>query len=142
MVEAAFVLPVFLVFVYGLIAYGHAQMCANIIAGATRTAARYGATEGITTAQVEARVREVMSGAVDPSLVTVQVKDASAYDDGAAFPDSASAMAAMPDVQLASAKSRQLFMVRASINYNDVAILPVSWLKNVTISGQSFMRHE
>jgi Flp pilus assembly protein TadG len=142
LVETAVVLPVFIIFVFGLIAYGHAQMVANIIKGATRTAVRYGATEGVSTSQAEARVRQIMSDGVDPAFITIQIKDASAYDNGTAFPSSATAMAALPDIERRSAVSRQLFMIRASINYNDVAILPVAWLNGVQLSGQAFMRHE
>jgi Flp pilus assembly protein TadG len=142
LVETAFILPVFLTFVFGILAFGHAQMVVNSIQGATRTAARYGATEGISSAQAEARVRQVMSGGVDPVLVTVQIKDASAYDNGGIFPTSASAMAALPNIELKTAESRQLFMIRASVNYNDVAIVPVHWLDGVQLSGQAFMRHE
>src|SRR5688572_28006849 len=85
-VEVAVVLPVFLIFLFGLWAYGHAQMVSNMLKGAARGAARMGATEGVTTAQVKARVTEVMGAAVDASKITVQVKDASAYDNGGAFP--------------------------------------------------------
>jgi Flp pilus assembly protein TadG len=142
LVETAVVLPVFIVFIFGILAFGHAQMVANSIKGATRTAARYGATEGISTAQAEARVRLVMSGGIDPAIVSVQIKDASAYDNGGAFPNTATAMAALPNIELKTADSRQLFMVRAAVNYNDVAIVPVSWLDGVQLSGQAFMRHE
>lgn len=140
--EVAFILPVFLLFLFFLISYGHAQMVANMIAGATRTAARYGATEGVSSAAAEARLRQIIGSGIDTSNLTVQIKDASAYDNGSAFPSTASAMASLPNLELSSAKSRQLFMVRASINYNDVAIVPVPWLENLQISGQAFMRHE
>jgi Flp pilus assembly protein TadG len=142
LVETAIVLPVFLIFIFGLLAYGHAQMVANSIKGATRTAARYGATEGITSSQAEARVKQIMSGGVDPAVVSVQIKDASAYDNGSAFPSSGTAMTALPNLELGNASSRQLFMVRATVNYNDVAIVPVPWFEGLQLSGQAFMRHE
>lgn len=140
--ELAVVLPVFLIFMFGLWAYGHAQMVSNMLKGATRMAARYGATEGVTSAQAEARIRQVMGSAIDPSVVTIQVKDASGYDGGTAFPTDGSAMAGLPDLELASAESRQLFMIRATVNYNAVAVIPTSWFDNVQLSAQSFMRHE
>jgi Flp pilus assembly protein TadG len=142
LVETAVILPVFITFIFGILAFGHAQMVANSIKGATRSAARYGATEGISTAQAEARVRQVMSGGIDPAVVTVQIKDASAYDNGGAFPDTSAELNALPSIELKTANSRQLFVVRASVNYNDVAIIPVSWLDGVQLSGQVFMRHE
>jgi Flp pilus assembly protein TadG len=141
-VELAVVLPVFLIFMFGIWVYGHAQMVSNMLKGATRTAARYGATEGVTSAQAEARIRQILGAAVDPSVVSVQIKDASAYDGGNAFPKTGSAMEALPDLELTEATTRQLFMIRATVNYNAVAIVPSPWFDNVQLAGQSFMRHE
>ncbi len=141
-VEVAVVLPVFLIFLFGLWAYGHAQMVSNMLKGAARSAARMGATEGVTTAEVKARVAQVMGAAVDASKITVHVKDASSYDNGSAFPTSSSAMSALPELELSNAKSRQLFMVRATVNYNNVAVIPAHWFGNVQLAGTSFMRHE
>lgn len=142
LVETAVILPVFITFVFGLIAYGHVQMVSNTLKGATRTAARYGATEGITSAQVEARLKEIMSGGANPAFITVSVKDAAAYDNGSAFPTTGTEIAALPNIELKTAETRQLFVVRATVNYNDVAILPVSWLAGKQLSAQAFMRHE
>ncbi len=50
-VETALVLPVFLLFVLGLIELGHAQMVKNVLRCACREAARMGSTEGHTTAR-------------------------------------------------------------------------------------------
>ena len=141
-VEVAVVLPVFLVFLFGLIAYGHACMISNMMKGATRAAARFGAPDNVTTAQAEAKARQILSGGMNPALITIQIKDASAYDNGDPFPTDPAAMTAMPDIELNTAAERQLFMVRASVNYNDVAILPTSWFNNLQLSGQAFMRHE
>ena len=142
LVEVAVVLPVFLVFIFGLWAYGHAQMTSNMLKGAVRQAARLGATDGVTSAQVEARIRTIMGTSIDPSKVSIQVKNAASYDTGGSFPTSASAINSLPGVELSTAKSRQLFVVRASVNYNDVGVVPNQWFKNLTLSGQSFMRHE
>ncbi len=141
-VETAIVLPVLIVFVFGLIAYGHVQMVSNTLKGATRTAARYGATEGITSEQVKTRVKDIMSGGVNPAYVVVSVKSAKAYDNGTAFPTNGSDISALPDVELKNSETRDLFVVRATVNYNNVAILPVSWLAGKQLSAQAFMRHE
>jgi Flp pilus assembly protein TadG len=142
LVEVAVVLPVFIILLFGLWAYGHAQMVSNMLKGAARNGARLGACEGVTTAHVKARVQEIMASAVDASKVTIQVKDASASDNGGAFPSTAAAMNGLTDLELSTANSRQLFVVRATCNYNSVAILPTSWFKNVQLHGESFMRHE
>lgn len=141
-VETAIILPVFVTFLFGLIAYGHVQMISNMLKGATRTAARYGATEGITSAQAIDRVKQIMAGGMDNSKVTVVVKDASAYDNGSAFPSTISAINGLPNLQLTNAKTRQLFCVSATVNYNSIALLPVSWLTGKQLHAQSYMRHE
>ncbi|HTN77463.1 MAG TPA: TadE/TadG family type IV pilus assembly protein [Pirellulaceae bacterium] len=141
-VETAIILPVFITFIFGLIAYGHAQMVSNMLKGATRSAARYGATEGVTSAQTTARLKDIMASGVNSSLISVQIKDAKAYDTGSTFPNSLSAVTALPNLELSSAGTRQLFCVSASVDYNSVAILPISWLKNKTFHSEAFMRHE
>ncbi len=141
-VEVAFVLPVFLAFVFGLVEYGRLQMVHNMLRTACRVAARQGATEGIDTATVRARVHQIMAAAIDTNKLTVVVKSATVYDDGDTLPTSDSDFAALPDIELAEAEHRQLFLVRASVAYNDIALAPFSILAGVKFHGQSFMRHE
>ena len=147
-VETALVLPVFLLFVLGIIEFGHAQLVKNMLRGACREGARLGTTEGVSSAQVELRVREVLGSAVDVDAVSVYVKDAGVYDEGGSAPTSGTALEALPDIELSDAEPRHLFLVRARVNYNDVAVLPMSipylgnYLGDLVLEGQAFMRHE
>ena len=147
-VETALILPVFLVFVFVIIEFGHAQMIKNMLVGACREGARLGSTEGSTSTDIQARVREILGGAVSPSKVTVTVKDAGAFDSGSSPPDSASDLAALPDLEVSDAEQGQLFLVRATVDYNDVAVIPFSipilgdYLGNLTLAGQAIVRHE
>jgi hypothetical protein len=147
-VETAIVLPVFLLFVLGIIEFGHAQLVRNLIRGACREGARLGSTEGNSTGDVAARVREVLGSAIDPNAVSVFVKDASVFDDGGSPPTSGDSLEGLPDIELGDAEPRQLFLVRARIDYNDVAVLPMSipylgdYLSGLVLEGQAFMRHE
>jgi len=147
-VETAIVLPVFLLFVLGIIEFGHAQMVKNVLRSACRVGARLGSTEGNTSADVEARVRQELGSAIDSDLVAVFVKDASVYDEGGDAPSSGGALEALPNVELGDAEPRQLFLVRARVNYNDVAVLPISipylgnYLGDLVLEGQAFSRHE
>ena len=147
-VETAFVLPVFLLFVLGIIEFGHAQMVNHLLRSACRTGVRIGSTDGISTAQVKQRVLDHLSSAINPSAVTVYVKNASVYDQGGTAPTSASALEALPDIELSDAESRTLFLVRAIVNYNDVSVVPLSipflgnYLDNLNLQGQAFTRHE
>ena len=64
------------------------------------------------------------------------------FDSGGTLPSTASEFAALPDLSLENAEPRQLFLIRASIPYNDIAFIPFTVLEGVTLSGQAFMRHE
>ena len=147
-VEAALVLPVFMLFIFALIEFGHAMMVNNVIRSACRDGARYGSTEGISTSDVENRVSQVVSGAVDPSHVQIYVKNADIYDDGGTPPTTGEGIEALPDLELTEAESRQMFLVRAKVDYYNAAIVPIDlpilgpFLKNITLEGQAFMRHE
>ena len=146
-VEAALVLPVYILFVLAILEFGHAVMVNNVMRSACRQGARMGSTEGQSTADVEDRVEQVLSGAVNPSKVEIFVKNANVYDDGG-NPANGDEIETLPDIELSEAESRQLFLVRAKVNYRDVAILPIDipylgeFLKNITLEGQAFMRHE
>ena len=141
-VETALVLPVFLIFLFGLIEFGHAHMVNNVLRSACRSAARLGSTQGQTSATAKAHVRNVLSAAIDVNAVNVYVKNAQELDDGGDVPETGQGFEDMPDIELGSAEPRQLFMIRARVNYNDIALVPMPFLKNLTLEGQAFMRHE
>jgi len=146
-VETALVLPVFLLFLLGLIELGHAQMVKNALRSACRQAARIGSTEGNTTAEVEQRVLDVIGSACDVSAVQVFVRDASTFDEGGGTSTDGPSLEGLPAVELSEAAPRQLFLVRAKIHYNDIAIVPNipylgNFLDDVVLEGQAFMRHE
>ncbi|HEX3600301.1 MAG TPA: TadE/TadG family type IV pilus assembly protein [Lacipirellulaceae bacterium] len=145
-VETALVLPVYLMFVLGLIELGHASMVQHVLNSACRQASRMGSTTGNTTAMVKTKTLTVLGSAVKQNFVSVFVKDASVFDTGTP-PTAGTSLEAMPNIELSSAPPRQLFMVRASVNYKDIAIVPNipilgKFLNGVVIQGQSFMRHE
>jgi Flp pilus assembly protein TadG len=147
LVETALVLPVFLAFVLGLVELGHAYMVTNVMRAACREAARLGSTTGTTSAQVKQKALDMMGSACKASLVTVYVKDATAFDQAGTAPQTGTQLEAMPDIDLTNAKPLQLYMVRAKVNYNQIAIVPNipilgKFLNNVVIQGQAFTRHE
>jgi Flp pilus assembly protein TadG len=142
-VELAVVLPVFFLFVFSLIEYGRLQLVSNLLNSACRSGARYGATEGITSASAQGKVQQILGAAVDINHLTVAVKDASVFDDDiGSLPGTAEDYEAMPNMTLETSDPRQLFLIRASIDYNDIAFVPFSILDGVTLYGQAFMRHE
>ena len=146
-IEAALVMPVYLLFIFALLEFGHAMMVNNVMRSACRAGARLGSTEGQSTSDVEARVRQVLSGAVNPNDVQIFVKDAGVFDSGGA-PSSGEGVEALPNLEVSEAESRQMFVVRVKAAYSDVAIVPIeipllgTFLKEIELSGQAFMRHE
>ena len=140
--ETAFVLPVFFTFIFAIIEFGHAQLVNNMLNNACRTAARIGSVEGTTSADVVARINQAMSPVIPSSNVTVYVNDASVYDSGSTPPADASGIEGLPSMEVSNAEPRQMFVVRAKLNYNDIALVPMPFLKNVTLASQAFMRHE
>jgi hypothetical protein len=108
---------------------------------ACRNAARIGSTEGTTSAQVVTRAKQTLGAAVNASKVTVLVRNADVYDSGTP-PTTEAGVEALPAIELADAEPRQMFVVRAKVNYNDIALVPFPFLKNMVLDAQAFMRHE
>ena len=141
-VEAAFVLPVMFFLVLAIVEFGHAQMVANLMQSACRSGARLGSTEGTTTAQVNQRVTDTLGSAVDTSTLNIFVNDASGMDNPTAGAQTVEQIENMPSLEVRDAEPRQLFVVRATIPYNDIALVPMPFMDGVILGGQSFMRHE
>ena len=141
-VETAVVLPVYVLLVFAIIEFGHATMVINLLQSGCRTGARMGSMQGPNTNEVMARVRQTLGAAIDPSVVNVYVQDASSMDSGAVWPTTDAQVQALPPIELSEAEPRQMFVVRASVNYNDVSVLPMPFLAGVTLDAQAFMRHE
>lgn len=141
-VEAAFVLPAYVVLLFAIVEFGHAQLVVSLLQSGCRNGARMGALQGPTTADVVLRVERTLGAAVDVAKASVLVLDASVFDEGGDEPDSDAAIESLPAIELSQAEPRQLFIVRASVPYNDVALVPMPFLKGMVLDAQSFMRHE
>jgi len=125
--------------VFAIIEFGHAQMVNNVLNSACRNGARLGSVEGTTTAQVLAQVDQTISNVVSSGELSILVKDASVYDTGGTPPNSASEF---DDLNLSEAEPRQLFLIHASVPYNDIALISMPFMEGVVLTSQSFMRHE
>jgi len=141
LVETAIVFPVFLMFLFAVIEFGHAFMCNATLTAAAKDGARYGSVDGVTSQQVIDRVRARVNGAFKSSKATVIVKDARTYENATTNPATVN-VANLPNIELNDADSRQLFIVRVSVPYDQVAIMPPFWAKGLTLRGDSVMRHE
>ena len=141
-VEVAVVFPVFLAFVFGLFEFGRLMMVVRLLDSATRNAARYGATEGITSSQTQQSLTSQLAVLVDPESISTGVKDASVYEGPGPYPASGADFCALPGVELSTVEPRQPFLVHAGVEYNDIAILPFPFMEGVTLVGHAVMRHE
>jgi Flp pilus assembly protein TadG len=142
LVESAFVLPVFLLLVLSMLEFSRALMVKNVLRGACRTAARMASTGGQSVDDVENHVRQLIGSTVDPGAVLVFVKDASVYDTSGAVSQTGQQLESLPNIDFTTAPSRQLFMVRARVNYGDVALVPMPFAENIVLEGQAFTRLE
>ena len=142
MVEVAFIMPVFLLFISFIMQFGHAYMVRNMLSAACRNAARYGSTSGVTTAEAAAKAYQILSPVAVPDEVDLIVKDASMLDAGEAVPTSEEDCNNLADIELSSAEPRQPFLIRAQVRYGDVAFLILPGFADLQIAGRAVTRHE
>lgn len=142
LVEFALVISVFAVFMAGIIEFGHAYLVIGSLNAAARNAARLGAVDKTTTAEVQAEVQRILSSAFRGSgNVTIRVKDASVFDTAGVNP-AAIDYASLPDVEVSNLTTGKLFLVRLEVNYSNVAVMPPFWAKNIILRSQTIVRHE
>lgn len=141
--ETAVVLPVFFTFIFAFIEFGHCFMTIHTLNSAARRAARLGVGEDVTSAQVSGLAHSILDSAIDADLtgVNIKVKDASVFD-GASVDVSEIDYDNLPDIEVADAESRQLFLVRIEVPYHQVGILGPRWIDTLNLYGQAVMRKE
>ncbi len=142
LVETALVVPVLFFFLFAIIEFGHAQLVNNMLNKACRAGARIGSVEGTNSADVVAQVNQTMAPVVASGNITVFVNDASVFDSGGSPPSDGAGVEALPSVELSDVEPRQMFVVRARLNYNDIALVPMPFMYGVVLNSQAFMRHE
>ena len=139
--ETAVVLPVFFVILFGFIEFGHVFMTIHTLNSAARRAARLGVGETATTADVTTLATQVLNSAIPAAKATIIVKNGDAFEE-TGMDASAINYSTLPDIELSTAERRQLFIVRITVPYSDIAILGPRWLGGLTVYGQSVMRKE
>ena len=140
-VEVALTLPIFITFLAALMEFGHVIFVSNMLKAAAKSGARYGATVGVTNAQVTARVQQIVGSAFNATKATVLVRSASVFDTSNVTPSTIN-YNSLPAIDLTQANQGDLYIVQVTVPYNSVALLPPFWVKNRTVTGQSVMRHE
>ncbi len=141
-VEVAFVMPVFLLFIFFIMQFGHAYMVRNMLNSACRTAGRLGSTSGVTTSEAMAQALQTLSPIASADEVDLIVKDASIIDAGGSVPTTSEECNNLTNIELSTAEPRQLFLVRAQVRYGDVAFIIMPGFADLPIVGRSVTRHE
>lgn len=141
LVEFALVSSLFAMFLAMIMELGHVYLVINALNASAKRAARYGVVEGVTTAEVLAKANSLIGSTFAPAEATVSILDGSIFDSDGYDADTFD-YSSLPTIELDDAETRQLFVVRVSVPYDDVAIIPPFWIKGVTLYGQSVMRHE
>ena len=113
-----------------------------MLKGACITAAREGIIEGVSTEDVVASVRQKLSSSLDSNKVTVTVKNAGVYDANNDFPESLDDTDDLPNLELASAGTRQLFVVTASVSYSDISFIRFKYFNGLALAGLAIERRE
>lgn len=135
-------MPVFLLFIFFIMQFGHAYMVRNMLASACRNAARFGSTSGVTTEQAAGLAYQVLSPIALPEEVDLVIKDASMLDAGESVPTSLEDCHDLSDIELSTANPRQPFLIRAQVRYGDVAFLVLPGFADLQIAGRAVTRHE
>jgi len=141
LVENAIMASVFGLFLTGIMEFGHTYMVQGAMNAAVQRAARYGAVDGVSSQEVRALANQVLSSAFKSAKATVTVKNAGVFDTSGVDARTIN-YANLPDLELLTAPTHQMYIVRITVPYNSVALLPPFWVKNVTLKAQSVMRHE
>ncbi|HMP78106.1 MAG TPA: TadE/TadG family type IV pilus assembly protein [Pirellulaceae bacterium] len=140
-VEMALTFPVFLLFLFGLLEFGHLLMVKAALTSAAKEGARMGSIENASTADVQAFIENRISRAFPSVAATIYIKDASVYDSSSP-PSGPINPSTLPDIELSTTESRHMFVVQIDVAYSDVAIFPPFWASNVQLTGISILRHE
>lgn len=140
-VEMALVLPVMFTILFAIIEFGHAFMVSNTLSTAAKRAARYGVAGSKTSQEVKDFGSSLLSSTIDDNWITVVVKDASQFESGTITPNSVD-YDSLSDVELSTADSGQFYVVRLEVPYEEVALMPPFWAKNLTLNGQAVARLE
>jgi Flp pilus assembly protein TadG len=125
MVEMALVLPLFLLIMVGILAFGRAFMVQQMVTNASREGARHASLPNTTESEVVTLVRDYLAtGSINPDVVQVTVTP----------------------TNLQSSTTGTQVSVDVRVPYSDVAWIPTPrWLENMeqtVLRSVTFMRHE
>ena len=117
------------------------MMVNNMLTAIAKQAAHQGSFDGISTADVASFASSKLNSFITHGTATTIVKDASVFELSSTNGKSVNS-SDLPNIELRDAASRQLFLVHIEVPYNDVALLPPFWIRDITLRGDSVMHRE
>lgn len=117
-VEMACVLPLFFLMFFGIVEFGRAMMCMQVLTNTAREGARACAVQPMTAAEVEQVCTDYAAGCGIAGIAVV------------VSPDPTTVIRGEP------------VTVSVSVNFADVAFLPPFYAKNTVLNSKSVMRKE
>jgi Flp pilus assembly protein TadG len=126
-VELAFVLPVFLLVIFGIVEFGRAFMAEHLLANAARLGARSAIVEGSTNAEITQQVTDfcVDTLSVNAADVSVFIED----QTGTA-------------IDLSTTTEGDLCRVRVAVPFDSVSFLTGSYMTGAALDSSCIMEHE
>ena len=132
LVEFAFVLPVFLLIVLGIIEFGRAMMISQLLTHAARESARASTLEGASNSSITDLAVSLLedSGNISEQDVTVTIT----VTPGTGNPD--------PNNEIANASPGDLCHVQIHVPFSEVAYIPGNYLGGKLLRAACTMRRE
>ena len=128
----ALVLPIFFTVVLGIVEFGRAMMCGQMITNAAREDTRMGILDGETNTTVTTWIESFLQESINVSAADVTVTIT--VDPATGNPD--------PVDQIGNALSKDLVTIKVSVPFDKVSYIPGDYLSGKSLSAQSAMRHE
>ena len=132
MVELAFVLPIFLMLVFGILEVGRIVMVSQLVTEASRVACRLAVLTGVTATDVTNEAKTFLTaGGIPTSAVTVTITGQTAA--GGPIDQT---------INLATIQEGLAVCVRVQVNYAQAAWIPPTQFAVPTVSASTVMRKE
>jgi Flp pilus assembly protein TadG len=124
-VEMGFVLPIFLMVIFGIIEFGRAFSAQHLLDSAARLGARRSIVDGATNVDVEQRVKDYCTGVLGVSQNAVTVTLGLETEDGGAVAGN----------NLAHSESGGMCSVTVNVPFSAISILGSSYLTGASLSS-------
>ena len=128
----AFVLPIFMLVLLGIVEYGRAVMVSQLVSNAAREGARRAILNGSTNPEVETHIQDLLveTCRVSPSDISVQITIQPGLDNDD------------PANNLALSNEGDLVSIRVLIPFQAVSYIRSRYLGAISLNGMATMRHE